>query len=70
MAQTKDQRIEELSTELAEAHRQAALAQEAGMDNEAYEWRQEASMLAKELVETRIDRPFSAYEDEYGDYPL
>lgn len=70
MSQKKEARIEAISIELAEAHRQAALAAEAGMDNEAYEWRQEASMLAKELVEARIDRPFTAYEDEYGDYPI
>lgn len=63
-------KIADLKAELAEAHRQAALAQEAGQELEAYEWRQEATYLAKELVELTIERPFTEYENEYGDYPL
>jgi hypothetical protein len=63
---TKD----EIQEELNRARREYIFALEAGEDNAAYEWKQEISMLAKELVEASIDRPFTAYEDTYGDYPL
>lgn len=58
----------ELEDQISEAHRQAALAADAGEDCTAYEWRQEASALAQELVEARIVRPFDNYADLYGDY--
>lgn len=67
---TKDQRIEEISNELAAARNELFKAQDADNQDAIYEWSQEVSMLAKELTEARIDRPFSAYEDMYGDYPI
>lgn len=64
------QRLMELQDQLSEAHRQAALAADGGMEAEAYEWRQEARALAQQLESERIERPFNSYENEYGDYPI
>jgi hypothetical protein len=67
---SKTERIAELEAELSNARNELFKAQDAGNGDAVYEWKQEVSSLAKELVEARIDRPFTAYEDEYGDYPL
>lgn len=67
---SKATRIAEIEAELTNARSELFKAQDGGNEDAAYEWQQEVSMLAKELVEARIDRPFTAYEDEYGDYPL
>ena len=70
MTTTKQNRIEELEQELAAARNELFKAQDAEDDDAIYEWSQEVSMLAKELVNAKIDRPFNAYEDTYGDYPI
>lgn len=62
--------IKEIQELLANAHREIALAEAEGMEDEAYQWRQEASHLARELAELRIHRPFTEFENEFGDYPL
>lgn len=62
--------VAQLEKELAYARNELIKAQEAENEDAEYEWKQEVSMLAKELVEARIERPFTAYEDEYGDYPI
>jgi hypothetical protein len=67
---SKATRIAELEAELTNARNELFKAQDAGNEDAEYEWQQEVTILAKELVEARIDRPFTAYEDEYGDYPL
>lgn len=61
---------EEIQTELATARREYIFAMEAKEEDRAYEWKQEIGALAKELEEATIERPFTAYEDEYGDYPI
>lgn len=61
-------RLMELEDQIATAHNQAAMAADAGEECAAYEWRQEASALAQELMEARIVRPFDNYADLYGDY--
>jgi hypothetical protein len=63
-------RIEELEELIEQAHRERELAEAEGMEDEAYQWRQEASHLARELADERIQRPFTAYENEFGDYPI
>jgi hypothetical protein len=63
-------KTEELEGMLNRAHAEAEVAEALGNDLAAYEWRQEAASLAKELTEERIDRPFTNYEDLYGDYPI
>lgn len=67
---SKATQIAELEAELVDAHQELSNAQDAGNEDAEYEWQQEVSRLAKELVEARIDRPFTNYENEYGDYPL
>jgi hypothetical protein len=67
---SKATQIAELEAELVNARQELFKAQDAGNEDAEYEWQQEVSMLAKELVEARIDRPFTNYENEYGDYPL
>lgn len=62
--------LEELREELVNARRELTKAQEAGNEDAAYEWQQEVTQLAKEVTEASIERPFTAYEDQYGDYPL
>ncbi len=62
--------VEDIKSELGKAHREYIFALEANEDDRAYEWKQEIGFLAKELEETTIERPFSAYENEYGDYPI
>lgn len=61
---------EEINEDLARARREYIFAMEAKEENAAYEWKQEIGALAKELEEATIERPFTAYEDEYGDYPI
>lgn len=63
-------KTEELEGMLNRAHAEVQAAEEAGNELAAYEWRQEAASLAKELTEERIDRPFTEYENLYGDYPF
>lgn len=63
-------KLEELQAELANARAELFKAQDAGNEDAEYEWGQEVKMLAKEVVEASISRPFTAYEDEYGDYPI
>lgn len=63
-------KIEELEAALSHAHEQAAIEQEAGDEYEAYAWRQEARAIAQQLDSERIERPFTAYENEYGDYSI
>lgn len=65
---SKQQRIEDISNELAAARNELFKAQDAENEDAIYEWSQEVSALAKELDLARIDRPFTAYEDTYGDY--
>lgn len=67
---SKADRIAVIEAHLSNARNELFKAQDAGNEDAEYEWAQEVSSLAKELVEERIDRPFTAYEDEYGDYPL
>jgi hypothetical protein len=61
---------EEIQSDLNRARREFIFAKEAKEENAAYEWKQEISALAKELEEASIERPFTAYEEEYGDYPI
>lgn len=61
---------EEIQEELNRARREYIFAMEAKEENAAYEWKQEIGALVKELEEVSIERPFTAYEDEYGDYPI
>jgi len=70
MSQTKAELIADLQNQIEEAHRQADLAREAGEENHEYQWRQEATALVGQLEIERIDRPFTAYEEMYGDYPF
>ena len=62
--------VKELRQQLANARQELFKAQDAGNEDAAYEWQQEVSMLAKEVTEASIERPFTAYENEYGDYPI
>ena len=65
-----DEIVEDIQKDLAECRRQLILAiDDEREDLQAY-WQQEVSMLAKELVAAQIERPFTAYENEYGDYPI
>ena len=61
---------EDIQADLNRARREYIFAMEAKEENAAYEWKQEIGALAKELEEATIERPFTAYEDEYGDYPI
>jgi hypothetical protein len=61
---------EDIQTELGKARREYIFALEAKEEDIAYEWKQEIGVLAKELEEATIERPFTAYEEEYGDYPI
>lgn len=63
-------KLEELQSELINARLELNKAIDAGNEDAEYEWKQEVSQLAKELVEARIERPFNEYENEYGDYPI
>ena len=67
---SKATEIAEIEVELVKARAELFKAQDAGNEDAEYEWKQEVSALAKELVAVRIDRPFTNYENEYGDYPL
>lgn len=61
---------EDIQSDLNRARREYIFALEAKEETAAYEWKQEISALAQELEEATIERPFTAHEDEYGDYPI
>jgi hypothetical protein len=63
-------KLEELQLKLAIAHAELIKAQDAEDADAIYDWQQEVSALVKLVVQESISRPFTAYENEYGDYPI
>lgn len=65
-----EKNLEALKIELETAHAYLEDAIEGGDPFEIAGCREDVTMLAKEVAENSISRPFTAFEDQFGDYPL
>lgn len=62
--------LEALQIELETAHAYLEDALDGGDPFEISACQEEVSQLARQVADARISRPFTAYEDTYGDYPI